>query len=499
MAAGSSGSSWNLAQLNSRFHTVILVCFVAILSYFAAKFGGTLIMGSQGGWPLWLGNVFLISILLLVPRRIWPILIAAAFAAFILYDLQGGHTIRSIAWLILADAVEVIIATLCLSYFFKGVPRLNSSVRALAKFSLFAVILPPCMGAFFVALGVGGNYWTNWGTSFSEAIVYLTLMPAILGWFSKEPARSRKSRAHYVEAAILIAALVLLFGYLTFGAPGRSLSEVLLYLLVPIMLWSALRFGTTGVSTSVTAIAVLAIWSATHGQGPFVESGPLNSVLSLQLFLLFTAAPFMVLAAVVEQDKHASEQFFRSIFENAQVAINFFSIDGREAFSNRACQEMLGRTEQQLSQPSNWEEMVHPEDRASRGRRATWISSKGNVSGMNGRNATYGGTAALWLQVQGSAYSEMPAESRSTSHRRSKTSRNASVLRKHCRRANSSSVRSSRMRRSESVSSILIDRQSPPITRYKRCWAIRRQNLASWRGGMRFLTPRNARPPRNVI
>ena len=318
MAAGSSGSSWNLAHLNSRFHTGILVCFVAILSYFAAKFGGTLIIGSRGGWPLWLGNVFLVSILLLVPRRIWPILIAAAFAAFILYDLQRGHTIRSIAWLILADTVEVIIATLCLSYFFKGVPRLNS-VRALAKFSLFAVILAPCMGAFFVALGVDGNYWTNWGTSFfSEAIAYLTLMPAIFGWVSKEPARSRKSHAHYVEAAILIATLVLLFGYLTFGAPARSLSEVLLYLLVPIMLWSALRFGSTGVSTSVIVIAVLAIWSATHGQGPFVESGPLNSVLSLQLFLLFAAAPFMVLAAVVEQDKQASEQFFRSIFENAQ-------------------------------------------------------------------------------------------------------------------------------------------------------------------------------------
>ena len=310
--------------------------------------------------------MLLISILLLVPRRIWPILIAAAFAAFILYDLQGGHTIRSIAWLILADAVEVVIATLCLSYFFKGVPRLNS-VRALAKFSLFAVILPPCMGAFFVALGVDGNYWTNWGTSFfSEAIVYLTLMPAILGWFSKEPARNRKSRAHYVEAAILIAGFGAAFRISYIRRPWEKPLGSTPLSSVPIMLWSALRFGTTGVSTSVTAIAVLAIWSATHGQGPFVESGPLNSVLSLQLFLLFAAAPFMVLAAVVEQDKQASEQFFRSIFENAQIAINFFSIDGREAFSNRACQEMLGCTEQELSQVWNWEEMVHPEDRASR-------------------------------------------------------------------------------------------------------------------------------------
>ena len=312
---------------------MILVCFVAILSYFAAKVGGTLITGPQGAWTLWLGNALLLSILLLVPRRMWPILIAAAFAAFILNDLQAGQTIRSIAWLILADTVEIITAVLCLSYFFRGVPRLNS-VKALAKFSLFAVILAPFTGAFFVALAVNGNYWANWGISFfSEAIVYLTLMPAILGWFSNGPASSPKSGSYYLEAAALIAGLVLSFGYLTFGTPGKSASELLLYSLVPLLLWSALRFGSTGVSTSVIMIAVLAVWGATHGRGPFVGSGPLNGVLSLPLFLLFAAAPFTVLAAVVEEHKQSSEQLFRSIFENAQLGIGLFKIDSQEHVS----------------------------------------------------------------------------------------------------------------------------------------------------------------------
>src|ERR1700729_2877424 len=106
--AGSDHSSWNIPNLNSRFQAAILVCFVAILSYFAARFGGTLIIPPHGAWPLWLGNVLLVSILLLVPRGRWPILIAAGFAAFILADLQTGQTIRSIAWLIVSDAVEVI-------------------------------------------------------------------------------------------------------------------------------------------------------------------------------------------------------------------------------------------------------------------------------------------------------------------------------------------------------------------------------------------------------
>jgi PAS domain S-box-containing protein len=44
----------------------------------------------------------------------------------------------------------------------------------------------------------------------------------------------------------------------------------------------------------------------------------------------------------------ANEQLFRSIFDNAQIGISFFSIDGRVAFSNRACQEMLGCTEEEL-------------------------------------------------------------------------------------------------------------------------------------------------------
>jgi two-component system, sensor histidine kinase and response regulator len=361
MATGSNGSSWSVANLNSPRRAVILACFVAILSYCAAKLGGFLTIGTD--WPLWLGNVFLVSVLLLVPQKQWPILIAAALAAFALNDMQTDLTLGSRALLILSDVVEVLTAAFCLNYVFGGVPRLNS-VRALGKFLLFAVILPPCIGAFFVAVTIGRDYWASWRISFfSEAIVYLTLMPAILGWFGKRPAGDRKSHPYYLEAAALIAGLTV-FGYLAFAAPGRHSSAALLYFLVPFMIWAALRFGSTGVSTSAIAIAVLAIWGATHGRGPFIESGALSNVLSLQLFLFFTAAPFMVLAAVVEENKQASEQLFQSIFENAQIGISFFSIDGRKHFSNRAMHEMLGYSEKELSDLEQWDKIVHPDESA---------------------------------------------------------------------------------------------------------------------------------------
>src|SRR6516164_6837793 len=348
MKAGPEPSSWNLANVNSPLRTATLACFVAVLSYYAAKLGGTLIVGPQADWPLWLGNVLLVSILLLVPRRIWPILVAAAFAASFLYNAQAGLSIRSSAFLVLSDTVEALTAALCLSYAFGGVPRLNN-VRALAKFSLFAVILPPFIGAFFVALVADKNYWTSWRIYFfSEAIVYLTLMPAILGWFGPGPERSKKSRAYYLEAAGLISGLVV-FASLTFAAPSR--------------------FGTTGVSTSVIAVAVLALWSAAHGRGPFIESRFFNNVLSLQLFLFFTAAPFMVLAAVVEENRQANEQLFRSIFENAQIGIGIFNIQTGEHFTNRAMHEILGYSQKELSRTEQWDEIVHADDRASGAKR----------------------------------------------------------------------------------------------------------------------------------
>jgi PAS domain S-box-containing protein len=261
----------------------------------------------------------------------WPILITAGFSASVLYNVQTGLTVRLSALLVLSDTVEVLAAALCLSYAFGGVPRLNN-VRALAKFSLFGVILPPFIGAFCVALSANRNYWMSWRVYFfSEAIVYLTLVPAILGWFSKGSARRQKSRSYYLEAAALIAGL-LAFGYVTFDAPWRYSSQALLYSLVPFMLWSALRFGTTGVSASAIVIAVLALWGAAHGRGPFIESQLLNNVLSLQLFLFFTAAPFMVLAAVVEENRQASEQKLRASEERlAETTRLYGELQNREA------------------------------------------------------------------------------------------------------------------------------------------------------------------------
>jgi PAS domain S-box-containing protein len=170
------------------------------------------------------------------------------------------------------------------------------------------VILAPAGAAFFSANGIGGNYWEGWRICFlSEALAFVTLTPAILSWITEGPAWVRKPRVCYLEPAALLTGLVLL-SYVIFAEEGGHHSPALLYSLVPFLLWAALRFGSIGISSSAVLISFLTIWGAIDNRGPFADQGSLDGILSQQLFLVCAAMPFMFLAALGEERKHASEE-----------------------------------------------------------------------------------------------------------------------------------------------------------------------------------------------
>lgn len=293
--------------LDSPRATIVLVCLVAALSFFAPKLEGVLMLNPQTAWPMWPGCAILVSVLLMVRTSVWPALIFASFTGFVLYDLQVGVPVASIAWFIPADTIQVLIAAIGLRYCFGRAPRLNS-VDSLAKYGLFAVLLAPFAAAFISARGIPGNYWVSWKTSFlSEVLAFITLAPAILGWFIEGPEWVHKPRAYHVEFGFLAGATVLL-SYFTFAADTKNDSPALLYSLIPFLLWSALRFGWIGTANLLVIISFFAVWGVVRERGPFVAEGPEDSMLALQLFLIFASIPFMILTAVVEDRQLAGEK-----------------------------------------------------------------------------------------------------------------------------------------------------------------------------------------------
>ena len=119
-------------RTDSPSRVAAVTCFTAIFSYLTARLAGFLVIRPEMIWPLWPGCAFVLAMLLLTPRKIWPAILLAGLAGFAGYDMQERLPIRATVLLLGGDSIEILVAALGVSYVFGGAPRLNS-VESLAE------------------------------------------------------------------------------------------------------------------------------------------------------------------------------------------------------------------------------------------------------------------------------------------------------------------------------------------------------------------------------
>jgi PAS domain S-box-containing protein len=278
---------------------------VALLAaaYFAAARLALLVAIPPGyASALWPASGIALAALLLGGARLWPGVWIGSFAANLTIEgsvltsaiVASGSTLQALAG---AELVRRHI----------GVPHRFARAEDVVKFfglaALVATISPMVA---LLPLGLlhampGAELLRNWLTWWQgDTSGIILVAPLILSWAA--PGQVRWSRARVLEAAVFGALLLGVTHAVFSGAGQGSASYAASFVLVPFVIWAALRFGQREVTTASTAVCALALWyTLRRGVGPFSAEPVHDSLLILLLFVTTVVFTGLVLSAVLGQ------------------------------------------------------------------------------------------------------------------------------------------------------------------------------------------------------
>jgi signal transduction histidine kinase len=282
--------------------------------YIGAKLGFALTFQPYPVSTLWPPNSILLAALLLSRTRSWWFLLLAAFPAHLLVQLNADIPMMMILCWFVSNCSEALIGASIFRYLTRSEVRFDIT-HHVSMFILIA-LLGPFLSSFidagFVKLNQfeSSSYWAIFRLRFfSNVLASLTLVPLIVTWRRFEFASLRNSSwKRYLEAGLLVAAF-LMVGLVSFSSQttGPDMRSAFLYLPLPLLLWAAISFGPRGSSSALLVVSVFEIWAAIHGVGPFATQSAELSALSVQLFLILTSLPLMLLAASIKERERAQE------------------------------------------------------------------------------------------------------------------------------------------------------------------------------------------------
>ena len=246
---------------------------------------------------VWPPSGIALAALLLFGKRLWPgVFLGAALVNVAVQSsplaailIGGGNTLESV--------VGALLVQRCLGkqlMFERGDQVLSFVIAACSSASIAATVagVPLALIHMLPPQELYRNWWTWWQ---GDAMGIVLLAPLILGWSAREQLAWTPSRI--AEAAVL-AISSLLTTYFLFS--GRGMPALpLTFVVLPFVLWAAIRFGQREVTTLVAAVCAIAVSFTVAGRGPFVMERLNDSLLFLLAFMSTVAVSGLVLNVVV--------------------------------------------------------------------------------------------------------------------------------------------------------------------------------------------------------
>ena len=244
-----------------------------------------------------------LAALALTPRRTWPLWLFAAGTAEFFVDVTHHLSVTLALGFALANTVEP----------FVGASAMRSATRrfglrprgALVAYLGCAVLLGPFVGGFIGAtvgtlFGDGGSWLTvmsNWWLG--DALGVLVVASPILAWARPSAFEPRASLREIALISALSVAVILV--------PGILWHRPLIYIVLPLLVWGALRGGSRAASTAGFFVAFAADWIAVTGRADKLLSADSagRHLQFVQLYLGMTLLTALVLCVEVAQRRRA--------------------------------------------------------------------------------------------------------------------------------------------------------------------------------------------------
>jgi len=276
---------------------------LAAVYFGSAKAGLALAFANQSVTSIWPPTGLALAAVLIWGYRMWPAIAAGAFLA----NITTAGPVASVAAIATGNTLEALVGALLLRRVAGFRPSLDR-VKDVVALVVYAAVLSTAISA---TVGVASLWtaglvpdgqilptWRVWWLG--DLGGDLVVAPALLILASR-PAIERRPWI-YVEAVALAMALVCL------TAIAFSNRVSFAYVVIPILLWIAVRFRQPGTAAAGLIASVIAVWMTAHGRGPFIGGSSDAELLRAQLFVGVAMVSGLVASALSTERRRAEER-----------------------------------------------------------------------------------------------------------------------------------------------------------------------------------------------
>jgi diguanylate cyclase (GGDEF)-like protein len=153
-----------------------------------------------------------------------------------------------------------------------------------------------------------GIWWTRWQ---ADAMGIVIVAPLILNWSTRGADRS--SRKALEMLCLAVPTLAATHAIFSDSLPADLPSLPLTFVILPFVIWAALRFAQREVATLNALVCAIAVWQTLEGHGPFASAPPETSPLLLLAFTSTVMITGLVLNAVVGERSRAIDALAQAL------------------------------------------------------------------------------------------------------------------------------------------------------------------------------------------